>query len=130
MIEEIVMLQIIKINNSGEVSSEYVFIEVVADCNAGDYLLTDSTYGADNAPSNKLRHVFFFPSKEMKAGEYIVLWTKSGTYNLGKTSTNSPQHNLHWNLKETVWNITGDKAFLFKAPRAQRSSHSVGPKAK
>lgn len=119
------MLKIIKVNNSADVKNEYVFLKAVAECNIGDFLLTDSTYGSDDAPSNKLRHVFFFPSKVVKEGEYVVLWTKSGSYNLGETSNGLPQHNLFWGLKETVWNVDGDKAFLFKAPRAQRSAFTV-----
>lgn len=120
------MLKIVKVNNSGELTSEYVFLKVVEECNIGDYLLTDSTYGSDDAPSNKLRHVFFFPAKVVKEGEYVVLRTKSGSYNLGETTAGAPQHNLYWGLKETVWNVDGDKAFLFKAPRAQRSAFTVG----
>jgi hypothetical protein len=119
------MLKIISVNNSGELKSEYVFLRAVAECNIGDYLLTDSTYGSDDEPSNKLRHVFFFPSKVVKEGEYVVLRTKSGSYSLGETSKGSPQHNLYWGLKETVWNLEGDKAFLFKAPRTQRSAFTV-----
>jgi hypothetical protein len=119
------MLTITKVNNSGEISSEYVFLKVLEDCDIGDYLLTDSTYGSDEAPSNKLRHVFFFPSMPVEAGDYIALRTKSGSYSLGKTSKGGPQHNLYWGLKETVWNVDGDQAFLFKAPRTQRSSIEV-----
>jgi len=122
------MLKVTKVNNSGDIKDEYVLLKAMAECNAGDYVLTDSTYGSDEAPSNKLRHVFFFPSIELKKDEYLVLWTKQGKYSLGKTNTQRPQHNVYWGLQETVWNIKGDKAFLFTAPRAQRSSFAVGPK--
>jgi len=122
------MLKIISVNNSGALASEYVFLKVVAECNIGDYLLVDSTYESDDTPSNKLRHVFFFPSKVLKEGENILLRTKAGTYKLEKTANGSPQHNLFWGLKETVWNVDGDKAFVFKAPRTQRVSTAIAPK--
>jgi len=122
------MLKLISINNTGNVQSEHVFLAVNADCNLGDYLLTDSTYGSDEAPSNKLRHVFFFPQLEVKKGDYVVLWTQSGKYSKGETTNKKAQHNVYWGLKETVWNVNGDRAFLFTAPRAQRSSLTVGPK--
>ncbi|WP_305825627.1 hypothetical protein [Massilia brevitalea] len=122
------MLKIISVNNTGDVRSEHVFLAVEADCNLGDYLLTDSTYGSNETPSNKLRHVFFFPVVAVKKGDYVVLWTQSGKYSVGATTTTKPQHNVFWGLQETVWNVKGDKAFLFTAPRAQRSAVTVAPK--
>ncbi|OIJ41045.1 hypothetical protein [Massilia timonae] len=122
------MLKIISINNTGDIKSEHVLLKAEADCNVGDYLLTDSTYGSNETPSNKLRHVFFFPILTVKKGDYVVLWTNPGNYTVGKMSNMAPQHNIHWGLQETVWNVKGDKAFLFTAPRAQRSSFTVAPK--
>ena len=122
------MLKIVSVKNSGEIKDEYVLLKAEADCDVGDYLLTDSTYGSDESPSNKLRHVFFFPVQAVKKGEFIVLWTRVGKYSQGTTTTKNPQHNFYWGLKETVWNVTGDKAFLFTAPRAQRSAFTVQPK--
>lgn len=124
------MLKIILVKNSGDIKDEYVLLKAEADCEVGNYLLTDSTYGSDEAPSNKLRHVFFFPVQAVKKGDFVVLWTGVGKYSQGTTTTNSPQHNFHWGLKETVWNMTGDKAFLFAAPRGQRSSFAVSAKKK
>ena len=122
------MLKISIVKNTGELQTEFVFLKAETDCNIGNYLLTDSTYGSNEMPSNKLRHVFFFPSLEVKKGDYVVLWTKAGKYSLGETTAKSPQHNLYWGLKETVWNVDGDKAFLFTAPRAQRSMITVPAK--
>ena len=123
------MLKIIVINNSSNLQDEYVYLKADADCNLGDYLLTDSTYGSNEAPSNKLRHVFFFPVLAVKKGDYVALWTRKGTYSVNAATTaKGPQHNLFWGLQETVWNVAGDKAFLFTAPRAQRSAFTVGPK--
>lgn len=123
------MIKIKFVNNKGDLAKEYVLLTVEADCNLGDYLLTDSTYGSNEAPSNKLRHVFFFPSVLVQKGERVVLWTRNGKYVVSKTATNIPQHNFFWSLQETVWNIKGDKAFLFNAPRALRSSMTIVQKA-
>lgn len=123
------MLKIIFVNNSGDLKDEHVYLKAEADCSLGDYLLTDSTYGSHEAPSNKLRHVFFFPALAVKKGEYVALWTRKGNYSVNPATTaKNSQHNVFWNLQETVWNITGDKAFLFTAPRAQRSAVTIAPK--
>lgn len=119
------MLRVTRIENTGDVATEYVMLKAEKDCNMGDYLLTDSTYGSDEAPSNKLRHVYFFPPKLVKAGEYVSLWTRAGSSSTGRTTNDQIVHRIFWGLKETVWNVTGDKAFLFRAPRDARSSHTV-----
>lgn len=123
------MLKIISVTNTGDLQAEHVYLKVEADCNLGDYLLTDSTYGSNEAPTNKLRHVFFFPAPEVKRGDYVALWTRSGKYSVKPATTKkASQHNLFWGLHETVWNVKGDKAFLFKAPRTQRLATTIPPK--
>ena len=122
------MIKVVLVKNSGDLKSEHVFLQVDEDCNLGDYVLTDSTYGSHDKPSNKLRHVFFFPRMDVKKGDYVSLWTKEGTYEKATTTTKKPLHRLYWGLKETVWNIDGDKAFLLTAPRARRSEVLIPPK--
>lgn len=122
------MLKIISVNNTGDLKNEHVLLRAEAACNVGDYILTDSTYGSNEAPSNKLRHVFFFPLLAVQKNDYVVLWTNPGKYTVGQTTNSYPQHNLHWGLQETVWNVKGDKAFLFAAPRTHRSMVTVSPK--
>ncbi len=56
--------------------------------------------------------------------------SKGARDSAGATTTKQVQHNVYWDLKETVWNVNGDKAFLFTAPRAQRSAFTVAPKKK
>lgn len=118
-------LKLSAVRNVGE-DTEYVFLQALEDVDIGDYILTDTTYRADGTTSNKLRHVFEFQTKMVKKGEYVALYSKPGTNNVGTTVTNSvPVHRIFWGLKETIWNDTGDRAHLFYAPKVSRQSMVV-----
>lgn len=123
------MLKIVSIGNGESLDNEHVFLKVEADCDAGDYLLTDSTYGSDEAPTTMLGHVFFFPPCLVKKGDYVMVWTRSGTPYLSWTTWEARQHNLFWGLEKIVWSAEGDQAFLFHAPRVRRTTVTT-PKRK
>lgn len=101
------------IKNQGDHTQEYVSLKVNADCDAGQFLLADTTYSEKGKVSSKLRHVFWLPDKQVRAGDFI--WVHTG---LGKNSENSNKagtttHHFYWGLKVSVWNDNGDCAVLF-----------------
>lgn len=120
------MLKIIKIANTGDFKTEYVHLQAVADCDIGDFIVTDSTFGPADAPSNKLRHVYFFEPTVVKAGDFVVLWTRKEKASSQKHDSGVQQHNRFWGLQEHIWNVTGDSAVLLAAPLRQRTKLDVG----
>jgi hypothetical protein len=107
-------LQIISVHNHGDFKKEYVLLKVLEDCDVGNYVLADSTYTADGKVSNKVRHTFWFPDKEVKKGDLLSVWTGTGTNTSTKTDSGSPIHRFYWNLKTAVWNDDGDCAVLLE----------------
>ena len=119
---------IIDVKNTGSVSTEFVSMTVNANCDIGDYLLTDTTYNELLQPSNKHRHVYFFPPHEVKKGDIVFLYSYAGENSVGKGGAGTYHvHRFYWNLRESVWNKTGDLAYLIKAPREQRIVHKIPP---
>ena len=107
-------LELIKVNNCGDQTKEYVSLEVVADANLEFYLLTDTTYTDDIHISNKLRHLYWFPKTAVKKGDFVWLDTGKGT-NISRGNTAQTRtHIFYWNLAEPVWNDDGDCAVLFE----------------
>lgn len=118
-----VMLKLLEVKDAGDLSKERVLFEAVEDVDIGDYVLTDTTYGADGTRSNKLRHVFEFPTRFVELGEFVRVFTKAGKVTKSTMADDfTPVHNLYWGLKETIWNKTGDQAFLLFAPKDERQS--------
>ncbi|MCD3616437.1 hypothetical protein KX362_23410, partial [Escherichia coli] len=74
-----------------------------------------STY-ENGQVSNKHRHVYFFPDKSVKKGEYVILFTRSGKNKTGtwNDDDDTVTHRFYWGLDTTVWNEDGDEALVLK----------------
>lgn len=104
-------IDIVSIHGQGDADAEFVYLKVTQDCNLQFYMLTDSTYVDESHISNKLRHLYWFPDQQVKAGDRIILSTNIGTKSTS-LEDGVTTHYLYWNLKQPVWNNTGDTAVL------------------
>lgn len=107
-------LKINSLVNKGDQNKERIWFNVVEDCDLKYYLVTDTTYTSENAISNKLRHVYWFSSKSVKAGDYVVLHTKKGQQTETGNDKGTRTHVYYWGLDRAVWNDAGDCAVLFE----------------
>lgn len=107
-------LKIRALENKGNHNEERIWFDVIEDCDLKYYLLTDTTYTSENNISNKLRHVYWFSSKLVKAGDYVVLHTKKGQQTEASNNKGTKTHTYYWGLDRAVWNDTGDCAVLFE----------------
>ncbi|AZA52122.1 hypothetical protein EG348_03425 [Chryseobacterium sp. G0201] len=108
-------LKINRVIDYGTLASERVNISVLEDCNLRYYIVIDTTYVGDTAISNKMRHMHWFTPRDVKKGDEVLFYTKSGItkteeINGGKNK----RYTLFWNLGNPVWNNTGDAAVLFE----------------
>jgi hypothetical protein len=109
-----VKVKLVSVHNHGDFDKEYVLLRVDEDTDVGRYVVADSTYTSDGKVSNKLRHTYWFPDKVVKKGDYVVLYTRSGTAGTGTTNMGAPLHRFYWDLQTAVWNDTGDSAVLLE----------------
>jgi hypothetical protein len=98
---------------------ERVVIKVLADCDLGDYIITDATSGIKGGSSNLFRHVFEFPTYLVEKGDWVVLYTKKG-----KQHKSDATHFFYWNSGHNVWNDEHDTVTLIKVAAFQRKSFS------
>ena len=68
-------LKILKVADAGDLQNERVIIKVLEDCQISWYLIFDNTYNADGTLSNLWRHLYIFPQREVKAGDFKWLYT-------------------------------------------------------
>lgn len=104
--------KIISVHNHGDVSQEYVLIQAQEDCDTVRLVLADSTYTASGKVSNKLRHTYWLPSKQVSKGDYIVVFTGKGKSASSEDKYGVPVHRFYWGLETAVWNDDGDCAVL------------------
>jgi len=107
-------LKIMSIENGGDAKDEYVRLKVLEDCNLIDYALVDTTFTADGKVSNKNRHFYWFPHKDVKKNEVVRLYSSIGDNVSSTSNTDIMIHKVYWNLGSPVWNNEGDKAVLFE----------------
>lgn len=116
-------LKLISISNHGDYNKEFVDLLATSDCQIGEHILADTTYKNENTVSNKLRHTYWFPNKEIKSGEYVRIFTGSGSAGTVISPNGSTIHKLYWGLKTAVWNDEGDSAVLMQI--AEWKAHKV-----
>lgn len=107
-------LQILNIQNHGDYDEEYIDLEVLEPCDLKYYQVADTTYTGDNKISNRLRHYYWFTSKPAKTGDFVRLFTKSGTNTSWANGSKTTTHVYFWGLERAVWNNDGDCAILLE----------------
>lgn len=105
-------LRIIAINKKGKENEEHVSLIADNDCNLVNFMIADTTYGSSGKESNKLRHVYWFPSQKIKKGDVVLLFTGQGK-DIKHDDKNGTGYIFHWGLNEGVWNDDKDTAILF-----------------
>jgi hypothetical protein len=111
----IMKMKITRVVDKGTHDSERVEFTVLEDCKLKYYQIIDTTYLSENTISNKMRHMHWFYDQDLKAGDEVWLYTKSGKdksepINRGKNT----RYIRFWKLDNSVWNNTGDAAVLFE----------------
>lgn len=118
-------LKFLKIGNKGE-DKEYILFQAVEDCNLHNYLIHDDTFDSDGELSNKLRHMYRFPSVSVKKGEFVALHVKQsgkyskGTYKTALFKTEYPCHILYWGANTNIFNQDGDHLYLLAIAQTNR----------
>ena len=107
------MLSIQNVKDSGNLTKERLVLKAISSTNTGTYLVADTTYIDENEVSDKLRHIFWLPNKEVDQGDLIVIYTRDGGDKTIKNKSGNKTHFFYWGLERTVWNKDEDAVTLF-----------------
>jgi len=114
-------IEIVEIVDRGTANQERLWLKVTANTDLKYYIVFDTTYTSANSISNLQRHAYWFKPKEVRTGDYVVLYTKQGTPSNQPNQDGTTTHFFYWGLDKTVWNNTGDCAVLFEVSSWQTS---------
>ncbi len=81
---------------------ERTTFKVTQNCDLGQYLFATSLVVNDTSFSSKIKNVYWFPDKDVKAGDLIVLYTKKGDKNSIVNDDGSNTHFFYLGLNETI----------------------------
>lgn len=108
------LIDLVDIKGRGNASKEFVHLLANSDCKLGYFILADTTYVSPGVVSNRLRHQFWWPTSDIaRKSDHIFVFTGIGS-NSVVTNNGVTSRYYYWNLKEPVWNDSGDTAILFQ----------------
>ena len=110
-------LKVIKVEKDNDI--EMLVMEVTEDCNLWPFIIFDSTY-VDTQVSNLHRHSFIFPNLNVKANDFILLYTGRGENNHYFNRGGSTTWEFYWGLENNVWNQDEDEVLIVKAAEFKR----------
>ncbi len=107
-------LEIADIIDRGIPNKERLWLRVKADADLIYYAVLATEYLAEHAISSVPRHVYWFVKKDVKAGDYVVLYTGKGTASETSNQAGGKTYFLFWGLGTTIWNKAADCAVLYE----------------
>ena len=107
-------LKITNIRDRGDLNKERVVMKVESAGNVGEFLLVQSGYH-DNSVTNGIYETYWFPDKDVNVGDFVVLYTKSGT-DSEKPFKDVKSHFFYLGKKQTIWDAENRAAVLMHAP--------------
>lgn len=90
------------IGDKGRLSDERIGFNVFSPTNTKQYLVF-STRKTDNGFYNRSKNVFWFPPREVAAGDTVVLYTKCGRDSAKKNADGSTTYFYYWGLDEPIF---------------------------
>jgi len=103
------------IKDPGNLDKERIVFAVKNDEQLGKYLIAESVLIENSRFSAKIKNVYWFPDQELKQGDKVVLYTKSGNNNTNKNEDGSTTYFYYWGLSEPHLNDKKPCVVLFDA---------------
>ena len=107
-------LEIVGIRNPGELERERIVVRAVGDTDIGDYLMLRTRTNGDVVRAGRARDCYWFRDKRVRAGDLVVLYSKSGTPREKQNDDDSLTHFFYWGLSEPCWSHEHSAAVLVR----------------
>lgn len=117
-----------KIVDAGKIDQERVIFIVKEDDFLGGYLVFKTKQTDQKAVSSKIEHPYWFPDKDVKRGDLVVLYTKKGINTQKKNSDETTTYFFYWNKDGGLWNNDDDAVLLMRLTRWGAKSLSESKK--
>ncbi len=96
-------LEIQSFADIGDISKERLVLRALDDINIGEYLILRSRRSTDGGPLSGAKSAYWFPDIEVKAGDLIILYSKTGATGKKALSRDRTAHFYYWHMKEALW---------------------------
>lgn len=116
-------IEIVQIADRGKANMERIHLKVLADTVLSYYVILNTSYTTPNSISNNPKHVFWFPSFSVKAGDQVILYTGLGNQKSELSLIGKHNHFFYWGQNATLLNKIGDCVVLLEISSWQTSKY-------
>jgi hypothetical protein len=116
-------VEIKSIADKGDQKKERLVLRVGQDVNIG-YFLVLCTGFTDGQVDTGIQQTFWFPDKEVKTGDLVVLYTKSGKNSEKQLEGGATAHFFYWGLSGPQWDKPNRSVVVLHAPEWQGAGAS------
>ncbi|WP_430405944.1 hypothetical protein [Fluviicola sp.] len=95
-------LKISGIGDRGVLTDERIGFDVIKDCELKYYQLFRTNFN-DSGFYNRSKAAYWFAPKHVKAGDKVVVYTKSGKDNFKENEDGTTTYWLYWGLDEPIF---------------------------
>lgn len=107
-------LKVTAIREAGNLEKERIVMKAESSLDVGEYVLLQTGFREDSVNTSVFT-AYWFPDKEVSAGDYVILYTKSGR--ASERDFNDVQsHFFYWGKSEPIWDKKSRAAVLLHAP--------------
>lgn len=107
-------VKITGIREAGNFQKERIVIRVGSACNIGEFMLLQTGF-KNGSVNTGVYETFWFPDKPVRAGDYVVVYTKRGTSS-EKPFNEATSHFFYLGKSEPIWSRSERSAVLMHAP--------------
>lgn len=95
------------IRDAGNLDKERIVFKAEHNTQLGQFLIAETYVMGDSRFSSKIQNLFWFPDMELKIGDRVILYTKSGERNESSNEDGTKNYFFYWNLEES--HLKGEK---------------------
>jgi hypothetical protein len=114
--------QIVSITERGVPNRERLHLRALVDADVGYLVIFLTRYTKVDSVFAGTGAAFWFPAKQVKAGDSIILYSGSGTVSETKDPDGSTNHFFYWGMPNTIWQDPASTVVVFETQMWQTAS--------
>ncbi|WOS41697.1 hypothetical protein [Xanthomonas rydalmerensis] len=100
--------------DAGNIEKERLVLNAITDLKVGEYAIFSSKSGPTGGATSGKKSAYWFPDKDLKKGDVVVLYTKQGRASEKLLDGDRTAHFFYWGNKETLWSSESIGAVVVK----------------
>ncbi len=105
-------LEIKEIVDRGNLDQERIIFTAKVDTFLGGFLVFKSKKTGDKTVSSFISNPYWFPDRDIKANDLVVLYTKSGKSNIKENEDGTKTHFFYWLQDKPLWSEEASAVIL------------------